>query len=242
MSATIATGYREFQCGCGVKALYLPAMIGGREMFVPRECDRCKEARRSQERLEVERVAKSERQRKWEAGLIVPLAYARTEAEFPTMNRALLEGLLRWRPDGEDRKGIGLWGESGLRKTRMLALVLKKAHMEGWRCNYVLATRLSGAFQVMFGKGDECDQARYVIRKARECDVLLLDDMGKEQFTPHVQSQMFDLIEQRTAGGKRLLWTSNFAGQELARRLDPDKGGPLVRRLEDFCHVYQIEE
>ena len=231
----------KFRCeGCGKEFGYSRCLMGGVELFRPRVCEMCRKIRLENAQNSAEAEAREERRRAWDRGQVVPPEYAATNPEHPLMNGRLLSGLMRY--EGADGRGLGLWGESGLRKTRMICLVAKKLHIRGLSVAYVSAVRLGRAFQIMFAKGVTGDEARALIRQVHRADILVLDDLGKEPFTVHVGSSVYDLIERRTSFRKPILWTANMTGLELAGRMDPDQGGPIVRRLEDYCEVLHVVE
>jgi len=66
-------------------------------------------------------------------------------------------------------------------------------------------------------------------------DVLFFDDFGKMKFTERVESELFAVIEKRTANCLPLILTTNFTGETLEERMTLDRGVPLVRRLREFC-------
>lgn len=221
---------------CGEGREYKPLMLEGRECFKPQLCPTCSEL--EQRALETEAAEKARARVRAEWDAICPAAYRQTDPNFPLMNHKLLEGLMRFDPSRGI--GIGLHGPTGMRKTRMLCLVLKKLHFSGVRVFYVSAKRLSGCYSIMFGKDSDAGEARDVIRKSLRAEVLLLDDIGKERFTDRGQAEFYDLVESRTSRLKPILWTANASGDELAAMMSADRGGPIVRRLEDFAEVIGV--
>lgn len=73
-----------------------------------------------------------------------------------------------------------------------------------------------------------------VMRELVECDVLGLDDLGKEKMTDRMASVLFALIDQRTQACRPTIITTNHTGQSLLDRF-PDKeiGAAFVARLKD---------
>ena len=228
---------KTFTCEyCGSVNNYEPCILAGVERFRPHLCPPCIEKATEESRKAEERQRQARLTEGWER--ICPASYQATSPDFPLMNRDLLAGLMRYNP--ASGRGIGLWGTTGLRKTRMMFLLLKKLHFGGTRVFAASAKRLAGCFSVMFGKDNESGKARDVIRKCYSAEVLFLDDLGKQAFTEHGQAEFFHLIEERTSRLKPILWTANATGDELAGMMSPDRGEPIVRRLVEFCEVIGV--
>jgi|GEM_PF-2313055 len=223
---------------CGQWEDYEPVMLNGQEHFKPRFCTPCSEIERK--RLEEANAAQelTELKAKWLT--ICPPAYRETDPNFPMMNRSLLSGLMKYEPTGG--RGIGLHGETGLRKTRMMFLIAQKLHFGGHDVFYCSSKRIAGCFAVRYGKDRASDDARDIIRRCYRAEILFLDDLGKQRFSDAGQSEFFDLVETRTNQLKPILWTANATGDELAGMMSKDRGGPIVRRLEDFCEVFHVTE
>lgn len=64
---------------------------------------------------------------------------------------------------------------------------------------------------------------------ARDCDLLLLDDLGQERPTDWWVEQLYGLVDARAANNRRLIVTTNCDLDVLADRY----GDPIVERLLD---------
>lgn len=220
---------------CGRRFSYMPVHFEGRERFRPRTCPACHEA----EAAARQRMACLQRQRRLEAAWesICPPLYRDTDTEHPAINPQLLAGLLRYEPNG---RGIGLYGPTGRAKTRMMYLLLRKLHFAGHRVYACSARRLSYYFATQWGSDREANHARQAVRCCYTAEVLLVDDLGKQRFTPAAEAELYDLIETRTSHLRPILWTANATGSTLASMMSPDRGTPIVRRLEEFCEVLGV--
>ena len=98
---------------------------------------------------------------------------------------------------------------------------------------------LESAIHKSFSFGDSAEDADEFLDKARNKEILFLDDVGKEKFTERVASQFYDLIEHRTANMLTTVWTTNMSPSELKERLGDDKGGPTIRRLKEFSKIIE---
>jgi DNA replication protein DnaC len=74
----------------------------------------------------------------------------------------------------------------------------------------------------------------------------LIDDMGKERaghdgaVSEAVGEALFSLIEYRVAHDLPVIWTCNMSEDDLQKRLGPDRGTPMMRRLREASYVVQM--
>jgi len=87
---------------------------------------------------------------------------------------------------------------------------------------------------------DRDDDARRQLETLRRAEVLFIDDLGKEKFTERVESELYDLVETRTAHLRPILWTSNATATRLKEMLSADRGEPIIRRLKEFCTIVPV--
>lgn len=76
-----------------------------------------------------------------------------------------------------------------------------------------------------------------VLSRYGECDLLILDDLGRGVQTPWQVKIIEQLINQRYNGEKAILVTSNFEVRELKKRwsFDPDNAEAIISRLWEMC-------
>lgn len=113
--------------------------------------------------------------------------------------------LIEWLDDPND--GVILSGGYGVGKTYLAVATMMEA-MEEWVCSgrFVTATRYLMACI-------EGDTMAYFTPR-----ILVLDDLGKEKPTEYAISQIFTLIDERLARGKKTIITTNYGKQELLER------------------------
>ncbi len=174
---------------------------------------------------------------------ICPPSYRLTDVNHPKIqhNKEALAKIMRWK-DQEDGKGMRLIGPSGLCKTRMLFLKLRELHMSGRNVFYVTAVAFARACGNLFNDDREIKgEAVELMKKVRSCEILLLDDLGKEKYTERVETEMYDLIENRTSFLRPIFWTANLDSDKLASQISEDRAEPIIRRLADFSHPIHLK-
>ena len=72
--------------------------------------------------------------------------------------------------------------------------------------------------------------------------VLLFDDLGKENSSAAVAKAMHDLVEERKARRRVLLWTSERTDEELAQFLGVNYADGIVRRIGETTKIFHTED
>lgn len=151
-------------------------------------------------------------------------------------------------PDGTPvfgtQRGLGLFGPTGRGKTRAMYAILRRLHFAGVRCFAVQAIRFAEAAMLIAERApwSERTPALDLIRTCHRVPVLLFDDLGKENSTPAVAKAMHDLVEDRKAHHRTLLWTSERTADELAQFLGTNYADGIVRRIGETTRIFHTED
>lgn len=219
---------------CGKEFTYERVLYDGYEPFPRQHCDPCIDAAQEQRKREDEQRAKAEKEQflreSWER--LCPPLYRKTDAA--RLPQEPLNKMLAWEYGPQ---GILMHGATGRGKTRAMYLLLRKLHKEGRKIEVIRPGHF--AHECMNRFSIDGDGPAWIERLMR-VEVLFLDDFGKERFTERGESEMFTLIEGRTAECRPILATMNFGGEALASKLTEDRGEPLVRRLREFCEAIEF--
>lgn len=194
--------------------------------LIPEHCPRCEQAREKKWRAEQDKERFARLNAEWQQ-LCPPEMRETDEARLPA---AQLRRVLEWRPGP---KGLLLFGETGMGKTRILWRLLERLHFEGLPVECVRAPELSRLIEEAdtYSRGLE-----RLVNRFANAPILALDDLGKERRTGRVETTLFDIIDLRTINRRPVIATTNFIGAALAERYsDKELGAALVRRLRDFC-------
>lgn len=254
MTATMTTRACD---GCGQVTDYEPVTVGTRDLMaaLPHYCEDCAaEMVREDIRKTAER-AREKREAAWLS--TVPKKYQDTKISHPDFPRKLWDGLAHWPLD----KSVGLIGPSGRCKTRVLALLAKRAIAGDLFVGWCPATSFQWAAQNQWDDHQGGD-ARKWLRRWQDCAVLFLDDLGKHRWTEAVESEFFALIDLRSSRGLPMHWTMNPLPDDeadlvelieakpsavLGRALDPTgaaskrpRFAPIVSRLMDETALFPV--
>lgn len=221
---------------CGNECDTSPIIIFGRPLKtgMPVLCEECQEKEElAQSHQERERDAK----REWER--VVPVRYRETSLDHQDFNRLAWLEIKKW--SSKAGKNLGLVGDTGRCKTRMIALHVRRMIWQGRRVEWCNATGFQWAAQRQF-RDDEGADARRWLRAWRKAPVLVIDDLGKQKWTDTVEAEFYDLLEHRTSRNRLILWTANTHPEQMLtmRQLSKDRGGPIVGRLMDETEIAMV--
>ncbi|MCL2003214.1 MAG: ATP-binding protein [Oscillospiraceae bacterium] len=124
-------------------------------------------------------------------------------------------------------KNLLFSGPPGTGKTFLSACMAGAAVEQGFSVVYDTAVRqLAKMEAVQFGRGGEDAEAD--AERLRDCDFLIIDDLGAEFLTAFTQAALLDLINTRLISGKKTLASTNLTRPDLRARYSP----ALASRLE----------
>lgn len=149
--------------------------------------------------------------------------------KLPPKARQKLRALDDWSP--EHGTSLIFYGDTRTGKTRAMFEILKREWDRKTHPTFYTATALARAINQSF---EDRNHSRLIDRLIR-CPLLALDDVGKERMTSRMQTDLFEIIDARTAAGRPTIMTTNFTGDSIHTRLeDSDTRAPLVARLREF--------
>jgi len=220
---------------CKAPFEYEPMFIGNREYFPRQCCPPCSEIRLSESTKELASKEAQQREDQWFK--VCPPLYRDTD--IMRINQRCAEAALSW--DVASARGMGIVGETGAGKTRALFFALRRAFDSGLRCLSISHNSFSRVVQTAFsGDGLDKANANEQLKNLHRVPVILLDDLGKPPPTERADAELEELIEVRTSNLLPILWSANGSSAWLIKRMGPDRGEPLVRRLSEFSEVIAL--
>ncbi len=209
---------------CGNEFETEAMVIFDRETPLKRTCGDCAASAFESIAAESRAAEKAKLDASWH--VLCPRLYLNTDIE--RLTAPYVADVLRWK---FNPKGLMLHGPTGKAKTRTAYLLLKRLHYEG----HSIAAFHSSEFahQCARSFGDQTGEAW--AERIVKADILFLDDLGKFRLTERVESELFGIVESRTAWERPIIITTNFVGGALESKMTEDRGVPMVRRLREFC-------
>ncbi len=198
-------------------------------------CNSCMALREAKHEADLQRERAEKRVLAWSR--MCPRLYRHTDWKHPDLS-PVLYGLAHTWWANDSGVGLGIYGPSGVGKTRAAWEIVRRHHFSG---RSVLA---AAAQQIQIAVGDmhadsmmDRSAARKLIRDCKGAGILFIDDIGKERSTPAVAAVLHDIVETRISNKRPILWTSEMTGANLAEKFGENYGNGLVRRLREFSTV-----
>lgn len=159
--------------------------------------------------------------------------YLHVKADTGDWPRKVMEG-----------RSLYIVGGNGTRKTGFAAAIAMRILNTFKRDHVRYSLRFENSRDVISQLQGIFDGARNdVMDRLYSCDVLVLDDLGKEQPTEYAASMLYEIIDQRYRDLKPIIVTTNFTRGELGERLarkDRATAESIVSRLCDNVEVIDM--
>jgi DNA replication protein DnaC len=212
------------------------ALIAGRKLDIHFLCDECEE----KQELAWQKETEEKEQRilfKAFDDICPPLYRA---SDRSRITKAFIDAIDKW---SYSPKGLIFMGRAGTGKTRSAWMLLKREHFAGRKVYGLSATEFSKfAADQWHSRVAERNAAEEAISNCKRCDILLLDDLGKQKFTERAELELFDLLEHRTSKMKPTITTFNADAGQFLNMLSEERGEPILRRLDQFAITINLNK
>lgn len=211
----------------------------------PDLCTACYEAASHEDDARVRRDMETAEHRARLARLdaTIPPKILATDLAHPTFNKALFLACQDWTP--ESGKWLVIHGSPGACKTRVVGTVAKRLILAGHHVTWTTAGKLQTTVEEIhsFAKADESLRvaARGRLRTWTEAGILILDDLGKNTWTPSLEAKLFELIDHRETHWLPTIITSNRPLLHLVDDMSHDRGGPIIGRIMDAARGFTFK-
>lgn len=163
---------------------------------------------------------------------LVPMKYKNSSLETMDLQpQVLIDFGYEW---AKNPTSLFLFGNKGAGKTRYgFALVreLFRVSQRYFWPRFFTSPALDSELHkaIMSGEGDS-----YCISKLVDCDLLMIDDFGRENSSERTRRQYFEIINERYAREALTIITSNFDLAYIEKELKMDV---IASRLEEFKKI-----
>ncbi|MCL6577035.1 MAG: ATP-binding protein [Kyrpidia sp.] len=79
-----------------------------------------------------------------------------------------------------------------------------------------------------------------VMRRFSWCDLLIIDDLGKEKVSDWVQQTVYEIINNRYVNNKSLVITTNMSLGDIRERYQ-EHGDAIVSRILEMCRGVRLD-
>lgn len=219
---------------CGAALEPLGAALAGRVAWVssaPCPCEGAARERQAEARRRAALAAKEEaaRREKALARAGIPRRYWAAEADRPEFAEYIASFA------GNGGAGLYIHGGVGAGKTHAASAMARLFAEAGYDVAFTTARGMLERVKATFDEGGtEAAVARYA-----KCDVLVLDDLGKEDATEWSVGTVFSVLDARYEDMRPTIVTSNYApgalADRLARRGERVTAEAIASRISQTC-------
>lgn len=139
----------------------------------------------------------------------------------------------------ETGEGLYIEGTYGTGKTHLAAAIAMQLMGAEYAVIMKTGFEILGGIKRTFGLSS--GEAEYqAVEKLKKCDLLIIDDLGKEQCTDWGMSVLYAIVNYRYETMKPIVVTTNYNTRMLRAALTPkgydgQKVGAIVSRLTEMC-------
>ena len=135
----------------------------------------------------------------------VPQRYWDVEPDFESAEQIIKSG-----------KGFYIVGKNGTHKTLKASCIARAFAEKGAKVRFISSVKLISEFRDSFGSDNSEVE---IFRALKSCDLLIIDDLGKENPSSWVASMIYAVIDERYGLKKPIIITTNFRENELISRI-----------------------
>lgn len=142
----------------------------------------------------------------------------------------------------ETGKGLYIVGGNGTYKTRTACSIAKALAEVGWKVRFASSVKMLSEFKDTYGTSKSESE---VFEELSGCDMLVIDDLGKENPTSWAGAMLYAVIDGRYGAGKPVIITTNYTEDELVARIaqgsDESTARALVSRLFEMTENMRLD-
>lgn len=142
-----------------------------------------------------------------------------------------------WEKYREEGTGLIFIGRYGTGKTHLAFAIANSLLIQGIPVIYETFINLMEKLKESYSNNN-LDYYE-IIKLYCECDLLIIDDLGKERLSEWVLEKLFQIVNTRYENMLPIIITTNYTEQELVKRLSLGNDGKtaesLVSRLNEIC-------
>lgn len=136
-------------------------------------------------------------------------------------------------------KGLLLIGPVGTGKTHLAAAITKTLIDKLYTVYFGNITDIMSRIKNTYAKDAEIDESEIIRMMTERVDLLVIDDLGKEDETPNTLRVLYQIINKLYENEKPVVITTNFNSSVLARKLG-ERGPAIVSRITGMCEPVSL--
>lgn len=149
-----------------------------------------------------------------------------------------LEYVEQFRPDSGD--SLLLTGPVGTGKTHLAAAISMALMEREHKVVFGTISTLLSEIRYSYSDQHPDNTEAKLFERYTTCDLLVIDDLGKERVSEWTEQLVFDIINTRYENNKALVITTNLGLQNIRKKYR-DTGEALVDRLIEVCTGIKLD-
>ena len=141
--------------------------------------------------------------------------------------------------DRDNGTGLLLGGTVGTGKTHLAAAITMALMDEEYKVVFGTVNSLLSKIRYSYSD-DQADTEAELFERYTTCDLLVIDDLGKERVSDWTEQIVFDIINTRYENNKALVITTNLGLKEIKAKYR-ENGEALIDRLLEMCKGIKLE-
>ena len=221
----------EVRClHCGRRKAPFALLIAGKVVWISGECG-CDQERAAKEEEEARKAAEKDRRYAEKLRAVgIPPRYQNAVIDSNEAAMFLAEF------DSRPGSGLYIQGTCGSGKTSLACALARRLFDAKKRVLVTTAIDMLGEIQRTF---DDSSPTFDVVRRYVECDLLVIDDMGKESAGDWAVRTLFQILNARYGEMRSTIVTSEYDPPNLGRRMSRqgfgDPATAILSRLKETC-------
>lgn len=132
------------------------------------------------------------------------------------------------------RRGLLLQGPVGVGKTHLAAAIANTLVGKLYTVMFGNIVDVIALIKNSYGLKSDLSELEIINAFTREADLLILDDLGKENPSPNTSAVLYQIVNRIYEDEKPMIITTNFQGEQLTKRLG-ERGEAIVSRITEMC-------
>lgn len=132
-------------------------------------------------------------------------------------------------------RGILFFGEVGRGKTHLAAAIANSLIAELYTVMFGNITNIISLIRATYNRDSQLTEGE-ILNVLTKADLLVLDDLGKENHSDNTISLIYQLVNRRYEDNRLLVATSNLTSEELSRKFGP----ATFSRLVEMCRPIKL--
>lgn len=136
--------------------------------------------------------------------------------------------------DFPNTKGLLLLGPAGLGKTHLAASIVNEINLKLYSSFFGNVVDIIGLIKSTYSKSSLLTERQAIELMTRKIDLLVIDDLGKENNTEHNLALLYQIINKLYENEKPVVITTNYGADTLKMKLG-ERAQAIISRISSMC-------